>query len=104
MRRLVITIAASAAILFLIPTGWSANAMTGPGPSKALPDANYTLRHEAGCRGGWGRYGCGPGFVRRCNRWRCWCGPCWWPATPHGGDTATPMMIEGRQTVGLPSS
>jgi hypothetical protein len=41
MRRLAITIAASAAILCLIPTGWSTNAMTGPGPSKALPDANY---------------------------------------------------------------
>jgi hypothetical protein len=34
MRRLLIRIAASAVILFLIPTGWSANAMTGPGPSK----------------------------------------------------------------------
>ena len=37
MRRLVITTAASAVILFLIPTGWSANAMTGPGPSKLSP-------------------------------------------------------------------
>ena len=34
MRALVITIAASAAILFLILAGWSANAVTGPGPSK----------------------------------------------------------------------
>ena len=56
MRKLVITITASAAILFLILIGWSANAVTGAGPSKALPNANYTLRHEVGCRGGWGRY------------------------------------------------
>jgi hypothetical protein len=77
MRKLVITISASVAILFLILIGWSANAVTDPGPSKAFPNANYTLRHEVGCRGGWGRYGCGPGFVRRCRGAHCWCGPCW---------------------------
>ena len=31
MRKLVITISASVAILFLILIGWSANAVTGPG-------------------------------------------------------------------------
>ena len=74
---LVAVVRTLSAILFLILTGWSANAVTGPGPSKALPDANYTLRNEAACNGRWGRYGCPPGLIRRCNRWHCWCGPCW---------------------------
>ena len=47
MRTLVIMIAASAAILFLILTGWSASAVTGPGPSKAPPDANWPVRSSA---------------------------------------------------------
>jgi len=42
MRKLVIAITASAAIL-LILIGWSANAVTGAGPSKALPNTNYIL-------------------------------------------------------------
>ena len=75
MRR--ITIALAASILCFALTSGGASAMTGPGPSKSLPETNYTPKQEAACNGTWGRYGCGPGFVRRCNGWRCWCGPCW---------------------------
>ena len=32
--------------------------------------------HPAACNGSTGRYGCRPGFTRRCNAYRCWCGPC----------------------------
>jgi hypothetical protein len=43
-------LAASAAILCLSSLGWSANAMSGPGPAKGLPGANDTTRYEAGGR------------------------------------------------------
>ena len=59
MHKLTIMMAASAAILCLSSIGWSANAMTGPGPSKGLPGANDTPRQLAACRG-WGRF-CPPG-------------------------------------------
>jgi hypothetical protein len=53
MHKLAMTMAASAAILCLSSIGWSANAMTGPGPAKGLPGANATPRQEAACQG-WG--------------------------------------------------
>lgn len=69
MRKLAITMAISAAILCL---GASANAMVG---SKGLPQLNYTPRpHQVACQG-WGPY-CGPGYVRTCGHWHCWCRPC----------------------------
>jgi len=36
---------------------------------------NATPFKQAACRG-FGPY-CGPGWTRACNRWRCWCRPCW---------------------------
>ena len=71
MRKLAIMVATSAGILCL---GASANAMVGSGSVNALPHLNYTPRHQVACQG-WGPY-CGPGFVRTCGRWRCWCRPC----------------------------
>jgi hypothetical protein len=35
---------------------------------------NYTPIRPAACQG-WGPF-CPPGYVRACNRWRCWCRPC----------------------------
>ena len=34
--------------------------------------------HKAACNGTTGRYGCGPGWVRRCNKWGhdCRCRRC----------------------------
>jgi hypothetical protein len=71
MRKLTITIAASTILAMMT---MSANALTGPNSSKALAEANYTPRHEAACQGP-GPF-CGPGFVRACGPYRCWCRPC----------------------------
>jgi hypothetical protein len=73
MRKLTMTTAIAAAFLCLGAIG--ADAMTGPGPTKQAPATNYTPKQEAACRG-YGRW-CGPGYVRACNRWHCWCRPCW---------------------------
>lgn len=74
MRKFAITLAVSAAILSLGAIG-GASAMVGTGTLNGHPALNYTPKHEAACRG-FGRW-CGPGYVRACNRWRCWCRPCW---------------------------
>jgi hypothetical protein len=66
MHKLAMTMAASAAILCLSSIGWSANAMTGPGPAKGLPGANATRRgRRPHAKAGGGPY-CPPGYVRRC--------------------------------------
>jgi hypothetical protein len=73
MRKLVVS---AAVILLVISMGWTANAAT-TAPVSAIPNAsrNYSPVHEAACRG-WGRW-CGPGYVRACGPYRCWCRPCW---------------------------
>jgi hypothetical protein len=75
MRKLSITVVAAAAILALNSMGCSANAVTASGST--LPNAakNFSPIHETACRG-WGRW-CGPGYVRACGPYRCWCRPCW---------------------------
>jgi hypothetical protein len=74
MRKLSITLMAAAAILALNSMA-SANPVTTSG--NTLPSAvkNFSPIQEAACRG-WGRW-CGPGYVRACGPYRCWCRPCW---------------------------
>ncbi len=79
MRKLAIMMATSACILGFGSIGANAGPMTDTGPSKALPQQNYSLKHEIACQG-WGPY-CPPGRVITC-RWyyghrHCWCRPCW---------------------------
>jgi hypothetical protein len=74
MQKLVI--AATAAVLLLGSFAMQAQAQTLRGAADISTAAqNFTPIQKAACQG-WGPY-CGPGFVRACNRWRCWCRPCW---------------------------
>lgn len=75
MRKVTVRLLTSAAILCVSAVGWQASALSGPGPAKTMPAANFTPRHEAACRG-FGPY-CGPGFTRVCGPYRCWCRPCY---------------------------
>ncbi len=63
--------AALAALLCVGATG-GANALTIPGQSR--DSLNLSLKRDAACQGP-GRW-CGPGFVRACGPFRCWCRPC----------------------------
>jgi hypothetical protein len=73
MRKLVI--AGTAAVLMLGSFALQAQAQTLRGAADiGSTSQNFTPIHKAACQG-WGPY-CGPGFVRACNRWRCWCRPC----------------------------
>ena len=74
MRKLAFTVLAAAAILLINSIGWSASATTLTGA--AIPDAarNFSPIKETACRG-YGRW-CGPGYVRACGPYRCWCRPC----------------------------
>ena len=76
MRKPAVTILAAVAIVLVNSLGWSAHAAT-TAPASAIPSEarNFTPIHEAACRG-WGRW-CGPGYVRACGPYRCWCRPCW---------------------------
>jgi hypothetical protein len=73
MRKLVVT---AVATIFL--TGsfvWQAQAQTQQGLVGIHSAAkNYTPVEKAACQG-WGPF-CGPGYVRACGPYRCWCRPC----------------------------
>jgi hypothetical protein len=73
MRKLFVT---AAMILLVNSVGWTANAAT-TAPASAIPSAarNFSPIHQAACQG-WGRW-CGPGYVRACGPYRCWCRPCY---------------------------
>jgi len=75
MRKLSVTVMAAAAILLVNSMGCAANAATNT--ENAIPNTarNFSPIHETACRG-WGRW-CGPGYVRACGPFRCWCRPCW---------------------------
>ena len=77
MRKLVVTLAMTAAILFTGMLTWKAEAATWLEKSKLRAAAeNYTPIEKAACYG-WGR-NCPPGRVWRCGPMgRCWCAPCW---------------------------
>ena len=73
MHRLIIVLAATLLVVGSLAT--QAHAQTSNGAaSLGLAAQNFTPITKAACQG-WGPY-CGPGFVRACNRWRCWCRPC----------------------------
>jgi len=74
MRKLSILGTAAAVLLSVGLIGSSANA--APAPSNSLPNAarNFSPIKETACQG-YGRW-CGPGWVRSCGPYRCWCRPC----------------------------
>jgi hypothetical protein len=75
MRKLIVTLTASAAIFMSGMTVWQAEAQTLRGAANVAANVrNYTPIEKAACQG-WGRW-CGPGFVRACGPYRCWCRPC----------------------------
>ncbi len=75
MRKLTITLAAAAAVLG--STALTASAQThlfGAALKAQMQNATPVVK-EAACQG-WGPY-CGPGYVRACGPYRCWCRPCY---------------------------
>ena len=76
MRRLAITLAASAALMAAAVTPWQAQAQIERGPAALAGQAqNFTPVEKAACGPHWGRW-CGPWHHRVCGRYRCWCAPC----------------------------
>ena len=74
MRKLTMTL--SAAALMLGTMAIAANAAPYQGNSGFRTQIqNATPIEKAACRG-FGRW-CGPGFVRACGPYRCWCRPCY---------------------------
>jgi hypothetical protein len=76
MRKLVITLAATAAILFAGAAAFKADAQTSRGAAN-LPAAsqNFTPIEKAACGPRRGPY-CGPFHTRVCRFGRCWCAHC----------------------------
>ena len=76
MRKLIVTLTATTAIFMSGLLVIEADAQTLRGAANLAAAArNYTPVEGAACRG-WGRW-CGPGYVRACGPFRCWCRPCW---------------------------
>ena len=75
MRKITMTLTAAALILGTMAVGASAQTQSSGAASVHAQIKNATPIHEAACRG-FGPY-CGPGFVRRCGPYRCWCAPCY---------------------------
>jgi len=78
MRKLVLTLAALAALAFIGSPSMDANAQATRGAA-ALKSAakNFTpieKVEKAACFGFWGR--CRPGWHEVCGRYRCWCARC----------------------------
>ncbi len=75
MRKLIVTAAAMAALFVIGSSIEPAQAQTTrAAASIAAATQNFTPIEKAACRG-WGRW-CGPGYVRACGPFRCWCRPC----------------------------
>ncbi len=77
MRKLIVTLTATAAILMsgLPLTQAEAQLLRGAGGIPAAAQ-NYTPVEKTTCRGTFGPW-CGPGYTRACGPYRCWCRPCW---------------------------
>ena len=78
MRKIILVIAALAAIVFVNSPTLEASAQATRGAS-ALKNAaqNFTpieKVEKAACFGIWGR--CRPGWHQVCGRYRCWCARC----------------------------
>ena len=76
MRRIAITLAASAALMVGGALTWQAQAQMERGPAALAGAAqNFTPIEKAACGPHWGRF-CGPYHHRVCGRYHCWCAPC----------------------------
>lgn len=76
MRRLGITLIATAAIVAAGAVVYKAEAQTSRGAADLTTQAkNFTPIEKAACGPHWGRY-CGPYHHRVCGPHRCWCERC----------------------------
>jgi hypothetical protein len=78
MRKLMVTLTMTAAILFAGAFAWKAEAATWLEKAGLRAAAeNYTPIEKAACWG-WGPH-CGPGWHWVCGPYgqRCWCARCW---------------------------
>ena len=76
MRKPVIVLTATAAILLTGLLAWKADAQTSRGAASILAQAqNLSPIEKAACGPYWGRW-CGPYTHRVCGPYRCWCAPC----------------------------
>jgi hypothetical protein len=80
MRKHTMTLGAALLVLGAMTATASAQApILGASPlGEQLKNATPVIK-QAACNGTTGVYGCGPGWIWRCNRWghRCRCVPCW---------------------------
>lgn len=76
MRKVVVAITGSAAILSAEALTWKAEAQTSRGAASLHTTVqNFTPIEKTACgpyRGRW----CGPWHHRVCGPYRCWCAPC----------------------------
>ena len=75
MRKFGTTLTVAAVIFGTMAFGASAQTQSTAAAGLHAQIHNATPLQEAACRG-FGPY-CPPGTTRACNRWRCWCRPCW---------------------------
>jgi hypothetical protein len=76
MRRLMITVAGTAALMVQVALVSGASAQIERGPAALSGTVqNFTPIEKAACGPNWGRF-CGPWHHRVCGRWHCWCAPC----------------------------
>lgn len=75
MRKVLIALAISAAVIGAGMFAWNAEATTSTAAATlGAMGKNYSPVKKAACYG-WGRH-CPPGFRWRCGPYRCWCAPC----------------------------
>jgi|HubBroStandDraft_2_1064218.scaffolds.fasta_scaffold294212_2 hypothetical protein len=76
MHKFMITVATTAAILLAGSTAWKSAAAPNEGAAGVSTAVqSMTPIKKAACQG-WGPF-CGPGYVRACGPYRCWCRPCY---------------------------
>jgi hypothetical protein len=76
MRKLLVTLTATVAILLASSLAWKADAQTTRGATNLPAQAqNFSPIEKAACGPYWGRW-CGPYHRRVCGPYRCWCAHC----------------------------
>jgi len=99
MKKLTLILTAAALALGVMAV--SASAAQYPGAAALHAQIqNATPIEKAAC-GGFGPY-CPPGMTRVCNRWHCWCRPCYWSAWARRSKTSH-RRCKRRQFAGAPS-
>jgi hypothetical protein len=73
MRKFMSVLVASASLVTPISLASAQTSRAMHGVNAATQ--NFTAIRPAACQG-WGPY-CRPGYVIQCDRWRCWCRPCY---------------------------